>query len=87
MTTIHVKIETWKKLNGLKKPGETMNDVIQKLLEIFEDIQDAQKNLDDIDQESFDNLLDDFCSIADEEIQKVILNSKKGFQKEITGKL
>ena len=32
MTTIHVKEHVWKMLNSLKEPGETMNDVIERLL-------------------------------------------------------
>ena len=32
MTTIHVDKETWKILNKLKEPGETMNDVINRIL-------------------------------------------------------
>lgn len=33
MTTIHVKDDIWKKLNQLKESGETMNDVIERLLD------------------------------------------------------
>lgn len=31
-TTIQVSEETWKKLNGMKGLGESMNDVITRLL-------------------------------------------------------
>lgn len=33
ITTIQVKVETWKKLNNLKNLGECMDDVIKRLLE------------------------------------------------------
>ncbi len=84
MTTIHIKPDTWKKLIVLKEPGESMDDVIQKLLSILNEIREAHDNLNNSDSRSFDNLLDEFCSIANEEIEKVVLRSKKGFQKQIS---
>jgi len=35
--TIHVEDEVWRKLNQLKKPGDTFNDVIQRLLKTKEE--------------------------------------------------
>jgi predicted CopG family antitoxin len=32
VTTIKVKGETWKRLNQLKEPGDSFDEVIQKLL-------------------------------------------------------
>lgn len=78
MTTIHVKENTWKKLNNLKKPGETMDDVIHKILEI---VQEGSSILDDSDDVSFDELLDEFCTIAEKELQTVISASKQSFQR------
>lgn len=31
-TTIQVESDTWRELNGRKEPGETFDDVIQRLL-------------------------------------------------------
>jgi hypothetical protein len=81
MTTIHIKPATWKKLIILKEPGESMDDVIQKLLKITNEIQEAHDNINNLDAPSFENLLDEFCSIANEEIESVVSRSKKGFFK------
>jgi len=39
VTTIKVKGETWKRLNQLKEPGDSFDEVIQKLLK-----QDAEED-------------------------------------------
>jgi len=49
MTTIHIKPDTWKKLIILKEPGESMDDVIQKLLKITNEIQEAHDNINNLD--------------------------------------
>lgn len=33
-TTIEVKTQTWKELNMRKEPGESFDDVIQRLLDV-----------------------------------------------------
>ncbi|WP_238398280.1 MULTISPECIES: antitoxin VapB family protein [Halorussus] len=33
VTSIQVSTETWQELNGRKAPGDTFDDVIQRLLE------------------------------------------------------
>ena len=33
MKTIAIRVETWKRLSSLKKPGENFSDVIDSLLE------------------------------------------------------
>ena len=38
----------------------------------------------DSDSRSFDELLGEFCSIANEEIEMVVLKSKRGFQRQIS---
>ena len=85
MITIHVNDDVWKKLNSLKKSGETMDDVIRKLLEIFSK---AQENIDagnEIEIISFDELLEEFCTIADEEFRETIEGTRRSFQKGILG--
>lgn len=32
-TTIEIKTETWRQLNGRKQPGDSFDDVITRLLE------------------------------------------------------
>ena len=41
VTTIKVKGDTWKRLNQLKEPGDSFDEVIQKLL--AEDAEDAEE--------------------------------------------
>jgi predicted CopG family antitoxin len=33
VTSAQIKVETWEELNGLKRPGDSMDDVIQRLIE------------------------------------------------------
>ncbi|HUX98741.1 MAG TPA: antitoxin VapB family protein [Candidatus Deferrimicrobium sp.] len=84
MTTIHVKEDTWKKLNVLKEPGESMDDVIRKLIEILNVNREIHESLDNSDSTSFEKLLEEFCNIADEETEIIIAGSKRGFQKQIS---
>ena len=81
MTTIHVKNDVWKKLNSLKKPGETMDDVIRKLLAIFSEAQESTNALNEMEVSSFDELLEEFCTIADEEFRETIEGTRRSFQK------
>lgn len=83
MTTIHVKEDTWRKLNGLKKPGETMDDVIRKILEIFSEVQEIYSASSKAEDGSFDKLLEEFCSIADEEFREITEGLRRSFQKRI----
>ena len=85
MTTIHVKKDIWKKLNYMKKPGESMDDIIRKLLEFYNQYMEIENSLKISDEKSFNKLLDEFCSIADDEIQSIISGSRKSFQKQIMG--
>jgi len=32
-TTIEIRVETWQRLNGMKTPGESFDDVITRVLE------------------------------------------------------
>ena len=79
MTTIHVKDDTWNKLNILKEPGESMDDVIRKLIDLVNETRETHESLNSSDLGSFSKLLDEFCSIADEEIETVVSGSKRGF--------
>ncbi|MHA1144525.1 MAG: DUF7557 family protein [Candidatus Helarchaeota archaeon] len=80
MTSIHVNEDTWKELNGLKEPGETMDDVIRKLLEIMHSIQENRETAESTEHSSFNELLDEFCTIMDEEFQDTILGTRRSFQ-------
>lgn len=81
MTTIHVKDEVWKKLNSLKEPGQSMNDVIEHLLAINESTLKQIASESSINSfEEFDALLDDFVStISKDSIQETIEISRKSF--------
>ena len=81
MTTIHVDKETWKKLNTLKNPGESMNDVIRKILETFER-NETKMTMKKFNPENFNKMLDEFCNIASEEIETVIEGTRKSFLKD-----
>ncbi len=88
MTTIHVKDEVWKKLNSLKEPGQSMNDVIERLLSVNESALKQLTSDNSISSsEEFDALLDDFIStISEDLIQKTIDLSRKSFSKEVSEK-
>ncbi|MFX1295097.1 MAG: hypothetical protein ACFFD2_09635 [Promethearchaeota archaeon] len=83
MITIHVKEDTWRKLNRLKKPGETMDDVIRKILEVFSVIRENNHSSNKINNRSFDELIEEFCNIANEEFHEIIDGSRRSFQKRI----
>ena len=53
ITTISVDERNWKRLNALREPGQSMNDIISLILNYFEE--EKQKNNDDF-------LSDEFCS-------------------------
>ncbi len=85
MTTIHVKDEVWKKLNSLKEPGQSMNDIIEHLLAINEStLKQGASESSTSSFEEFDALLDDFIStISEKSIQETIEISRKSFSKEV----
>lgn len=58
MTSIAIKEKTWLKLNKLKEPGDTMDDVINRILGSYipEDNNDESEVISD---EEFNTLLDD----------------------------
>ena len=35
-TTIGITVKNWERLNKLKKLGESMNDVVSKVLDVYE---------------------------------------------------
>ncbi len=88
MTTIHVKDEVWKKLNSLKEPGQSMNEVIEHLLAINEsNLRQRASENSTSSFEEFDALLDDFVStISEKSIQETIEISRKSFSKEVLEK-
>ncbi|MHA2252833.1 MAG: DUF7557 family protein [Candidatus Kariarchaeaceae archaeon] len=75
MTTIHIDEETWKKLNEIKELGESMNDVVKRLLNMkgFEDEADQ-------DDREFDLVLDDFIDLQ-HDIDSVLEGSRESFSK------
>ena len=82
MTTIHVKEKVWKKLNALKNPGESMNDVVEKILNFYER-KDVEMYKNTVDPKIFDRMLDEFCKIASEDIERVIEGSRMSFKKDL----
>ena len=84
MTTLHVKKNTWKKLNSLKEPGESMNDVIERLLAIRSQELRIGSSLSFVtDGEKFDSLLEEFVEVLSEEVlDQTIELSRRSFSKE-----
>ena len=56
MTTIHVSEITWKNLNQIKQLGESMDDVVVRLLRLYGDNDDES-----MDNREIDVVLDEFC--------------------------
>ncbi|MEX2721412.1 MAG: hypothetical protein Q6362_008390 [Candidatus Wukongarchaeota archaeon] len=85
MTTIHVKEETWKKLNSLRDPGEAMGDVIERLLSVYDEFiaskEASKKKEGKMSDEEFLRFLEEFCKVSDEEIERVIVASRKSFSR------
>ncbi len=76
MTTIHVKEETWQKLNQLKQPGETMDDVVRRLLKRYEiTLANEQSGRIDIDE-----LVEEFIRET-EDIDHTIEAMRKGWKR------
>ena len=80
MTTIHVDENTWKKLNALKNPGESMNDVIRKILNYFEKVKSEMKT-SKLNPDVFTKKLDEFCMIASEGIAEIVEGTRLSFKK------
>ncbi|MCY3411628.1 MAG: hypothetical protein INQ03_08365 [Candidatus Heimdallarchaeota archaeon] len=59
MTTIHISKSNWKRLNQLKEPGETMDDVVSKILSSYVD---DEENTEEI---QFDTLLDKIIEVQE----------------------
>jgi len=38
-TSVRIKTDTWKRLNDLKEPGDSFDDIIRRLLDESDDIQ------------------------------------------------
>lgn len=77
MTTIHISEENWKIMNSLKQPGESINDVVTRLLKLT-GYNDAQE----LDERDFDHVLEDFIEIVnsdDPSIEEVIEQSRSGW--------
>ena len=56
MTTIHVKNDTWKRLNRLKMPGESMDDVVRRLLNHSE----TRKTMKHLNNEEIEKLVEKY---------------------------
>lgn len=85
MTTIHVKRDTWKKLNSLKEPGESMNEVIERLLAIRSQEHGTGSPLSAVaDEKEFDALLEEFVEVlSDNIVDQTIDLSRSSFSKEV----
>lgn len=76
MTTIHIDDNTWKKLNQIRQVGESMNEVVQKLILLS----GLTKEDDIIDDRDFNIVLEEFVKLQ-EGIEDVIEESKTSFGK------
>ena len=79
MTTIHVERNVWKVLNTLKEPGESMNDVIKRLLRARPD---DNSYLSEPNSNDFDKIVEEFVSVlSDELLVQTIEQSRRSFSK------
>lgn len=85
MTTIHVKRDIWKKLNSLKEPGESMNEVIERLLAIrSQEHRTSSPSTTVADEKEFDALVKEFVEVLSENIvDQTIDLSRSSFSKEV----
>jgi hypothetical protein len=58
MTSISIKEKTWLSLNRLKKPGDTMDDVITKILDFY-NTESNDSTSEQVSDEDFASLVDD----------------------------
>ncbi|MFQ6126965.1 MAG: antitoxin VapB family protein [Candidatus Heimdallarchaeota archaeon] len=80
MTTIHIKESTWKFLNAMKQPGESMDDVVSRLIEAYQQLAMMKKSIPTGNSEvELDILLEEFCTINTDELQEIIEASRKSF--------
>lgn len=80
MTTIHVMESTWKFLNSMKQPGESMDNVVNRLIEAYQQLTMIKGNIPtENSEEDLDALLEEFCTINTDELQKTIEASRKSF--------
>ena len=78
MTTIHVSEITWKNLNQIKQLGESMDDVVVRLLRLYGESDDEIS-----DTREFDAVLDEFCELQ-KGIDDIIEQSRASYAKEIS---
>ena len=75
MTTIYVEKDLWKRLNILKKPGDSMGKIIENLLDYYEQ-HEEETNVEYLSDEEFKELLDDL-HIPDEEFEKYLEKTRE----------
>ena len=78
LTSIAVKDDTWKELNKLKSPGDTMDDVIKVLLKNYQQKKDKWED-SFMSEEEFNALLDALEPIPDDYLEK----SRESFAREV----
>ena len=82
MTTIHVREDIWKQLNALKEPGESMNDVIKRILEVNATITQGTETSSVTTSEEIDGMIEEFVAVISEEILgETVERSRKSFAK------
>ena len=78
MTTIQVSEITWKNLNRIQQLGESMDDVVVRLLRLYGDNDDES-----MDNREIDVVLDEFCELQ-EGIDDIMEDSRASYAKEIS---
>ena len=81
MTSISVKEKTWQELNRLKNAGDTMDDVISRVLEFYTE-QTISDDTELISDDDFDKLLTDLV-VDDNEFQQYLEKTRRSFQRNI----
>ena len=79
MTSISVKDKTWEELNRLTKSGDTMDDVISRILEFYSE-QNSNDETETISDEEFEDLLSDLI-VDEDEFQNYLDKTHKSFKR------
>jgi len=80
MTTLYVTERTWKRLNALRKPGDSLGVIIERLLDYYEHTE-SEKGVQHLSDEEFAELLDEL-HIDDGELSGYLEMTRKSFMRE-----
>ena len=63
----------------MKQPGESMDDIVKRLITAYQQVISVEEDIPSKEREDLDTLLDEFCEVSTDELQRVIEASRKSF--------